>query len=377
MKLRKTQIGILALMFALFGCGNGEVDSSSTSTTPPPPESTTSSIVERATTTTIATTTTTAAPTTTTSLEGATREAPIPVGGVVQVGDWRLRVTEVTPDATDLVMAENQFNDPPSDGSQFFIAQLEATYTGTGSSTFWVDISLAAVGDSSVAYEEGFDASCGVIPADIDHSGETFPGGTITGDVCWSVQSSDADSLVMIAEQSFTFDDTRRFLSLDPTATPLDESTAVENSGVGQVGPTVAIGQLASVGPWDLRVVAVTPDATDRVMAENQFNDPPPDGNQFFIAEIEATYTGGESSTFWVDMSLKAVGDSNVAYEASEATCGVIPGDIDDSGETFPGGTITGNVCWNIQTSDAESLVMIAEQSFTFDDTRTFFALTE
>ena len=75
-------------------------------------------------------------------------------------------------------------------------------------------------------------------------------------------------------------------------------------------------------------------------------------------------------------MRLKSVGDSNVAYEGVDAYCGVIPDDIDDSGETFPGGTITGNVCWSIQSTDAASLVMIVEESFNFDDdTRAFFAL--
>ena len=58
------------------------------------------------------------------------------------------------------------------------------------------------------------------------------------------------------------------------------------------------------------------------------------------------------------------------------SACGVIPDNIDDSGETFPGGTITGNVCWSIQSTDAASLVMIVEESFNFDDdTRAFFAL--
>ena len=158
-----------------------------------------------------------------------------------------------------------------------------------------------------------------------------------------------------------------------PTATtsqvePVDESS---------IDSPIPLGAVVQVGGWRLRVSGVTPDGTDQVMEENQFNDPPPEGNQFFIATLEATYTGDESSTFWLDMLLKAVGESNVAYEAFEASCGVIPDDIDDSGETFPGGTITGNVCWNISSADTASLVMIAEEAFSFDDTRAFFALTE
>jgi DNA helicase-2/ATP-dependent DNA helicase PcrA len=66
-----------------------------------------------------------------------------------------------------------------------------------------------------------------------------------------------------------------------------------------------------------------------------------------------------------------------VAYEAFEASRGVIPDDINDAGETFPGGTICGNVCWSVGAGDVASLAMIAEESFTFEETRVFFALAE
>jgi hypothetical protein len=362
------KFGILMFIFAVAACGGAN---GSTDTTVATVETTTTATDE----TTTTTTTTPSTPTTSQPSGESSLAAPLEVGAVIQVGDWRLRVSGVTPDATDQVMAENQFNDPPVEGNQFFIASVEATYTGTDSSTFWVDMSLKAVGESHVAYEP-FDATCGVIPGDINDTGETFPGGTVSGNVCWSIQTTDADSLVMIAEESFTFDETRAFLSLDPSAEPLDETTTVDGSG-SDLGPTVSVGDPATVGSWEIRVVGVTPDATDQVMAENQFNDPPVEGNQFYIATLEATYSGGESSTFWIDMTLKAIGESNVAYEPYEASCGVIPDDINDAGETFPGGTVTGNVCWSVGSQDVTSLVLIAEESFTFDETRVFFALAE
>ncbi len=165
------------------------------------------------------------------------------------------------------------------------------------------------------------------------------------------------------------------------TTATTSESRAATTTEAPLVGESsldspIQLGAVVQVGSWRLRVSAITPDGTDEVMEENQFNDPPPEGNQFFIASLEATYTGTEPSTFWVDMTLKSVGDSKVAYEGGNASCGVIPDNIDDSGETFPGGTITGNVCWSIQSTDAASLVMIVEESFSFgDDTRAFFAL--
>jgi hypothetical protein len=325
------KFGILMFIFAVAACGGAD---GSTDTTVATVETTTTATDETTTTTTTPSTTTTSQPSGESSLA-----APLEVGAVIQVGDWRLRVSGVTPDATDQVMAENQFNDPPVEGNQFFIASVEATYTGTDSSTFWVDMSLKAVGESHVAYEP-FDATCGVIPGDINDTGETFPGGTVSGNVCWSIQTTDADSLVMIAEESFTFDETRAFLSLDPSAEPLDETTTVDGSG-SDLGPTVSVGDPATVGSWEIRVVGVTPDATDQ------------------------------------DMTLKAIGESNVAYEPYEASCGVIPDDINDAGETFPGGTVTGNVCWSVGSQDVTSLVLIAEESFTFDETRVFFALAE
>ena len=157
------------------------------------------------------TTSTTAAETTTTSLEieGGTFESPIPGGEFAQVGDWKVRVVEVTPDATDIVMAENQFNEPPVEGNQFFIVTLEAEYVGTESGNFWVDMEWKAVGPSAVAYE-AYEASCGVYPDSIDEAGETFPSGVVTGDVCWSVSTDDAADLVMLLDNTFSFDDSER-----------------------------------------------------------------------------------------------------------------------------------------------------------------------
>ena len=117
-----------------------------------------------------------------------------------------------------------------------------------------------------------------------------------------------------------------------------------------------------------MRVIEVIPNATDLVMEENSFNDPPVDGNQFFVATLEAEYVGTESGNFWVDLSWKALGPSAVAYESFEATCGVFPDSITDAGETFPGGTITGNVCWSVAGDDASDLVMLLDDTFSFDD---------
>lgn len=302
---------------------------------------------------------------------------PAPVGEVVVVGDWAIRVAAVTPDASAEIAAENQFNEPPEPGKQFFVAALQATYLGSESATFWIDVDLKAIGASSVAYERGLDASCGSIPGEIIHLGEAFPGGTISGNVCWAIDAADAATMKLIAEPLFSFDDDdRRFLSMDPAAVPIEASTTT-GAPTPQAIVGAPIGEAVEVGDWTVTVVSVTPDAAADIAAENQFNEPPAPGKQFFLASIEATYNGTSSSTFWIDVNLDAVGISAVAYDGGLfASCGVIPNNLNNAGETFPGGTISGNVCWAIDVADAGSLAMLASGTFSFDDERVAFSLT-
>lgn len=128
-----------------------------------------------------------------------TRENPYPLGAVVDLGDgWRMKVEGSTPDATAAVMAENQFNDPPASGNQFFIARVTATYLGAGSDSFDGTFRLRAVGASAVAYST-FQNYCGVVPDQISNT-EVFTGGTISGNVCWQIRSIDATSLITFDE---------------------------------------------------------------------------------------------------------------------------------------------------------------------------------
>jgi hypothetical protein len=129
------------------------------------------------------------------------------------------------------------------------------------------------------------------------------------------------------------------------------------------------------VGDWEVAVLSATPDATDMVLAENEFNEPPGDGRQFYIVEISATYQGAESDFILSGLTITTVGDSAVAYKDFEDTCGVIPDELDTFSEVFPGGTQTGNLCWQIRSEDANSLVLIVDNAFSFDQERAFMAL--
>lgn len=120
--------------------------------------------------------------------------------------------------------------------------------------------------------------------------------------------------------------------------------------------------------------MSVTPNATAAVLAENQFNDPPQPGDQFFIARVSATYTGPGSSRFDGSFRLRAVGASAVSYSTFNNSCGVIPDKLPDP-EVFTGGTIEGNVCWEIRASDASSMVMFDDPFLGDDSKRVYFSI--
>jgi hypothetical protein len=148
-----------------------------------------------------------------TPVVAGTRDNPLPIGTAVDLGDgWQLKVLSVQPNATQAVLAANQFNKRPPADHQFFIAQVQATFTGSGSAKFDGGFRLRTVGASAVSYST-FNDSCGVIPNELPDS-ETFTGGTIIGNLCWDIRSSDAGSLVLYDNPFLGGNKPRVYLSL-------------------------------------------------------------------------------------------------------------------------------------------------------------------
>ena len=126
---------------------------------------------------------------------------------------------------------------------------------------------------------------------------------------------------------------------------------------------------------WQITVLSVIPDATNIVLKENTFNKQPKEGDQFFLAKVQAKYTGPNSTTFGGSYRLRAVGPSSIGYSTFANNPGVIPDPIPDS-EVFTGGIIEGNVGWEIKSSDANALVMYDNPiSFGGNNDRVFMAL--
>lgn len=125
---------------------------------------------------------------------------------------WNIEVLESIRDITEAVAEENQFNDPPEEGSRFMGAPIRVTYASGPVPASLFELTFKAVGPSGVVLAT-FDPSCGVIPDELDTFAELFEGGAVEGNVCWSVPSGDIGQLTMIVE--VFLDDVTVYADLD------------------------------------------------------------------------------------------------------------------------------------------------------------------
>lgn len=156
----------------------------------------------------------------------------------------------------------------------------------------------------------------------------------------------------------------------------LEELEVVEETGSGEArNSPLGVGRIGEVGEFELSVISVTPNANDIVATENEFNDLPTANNQFFLVTVSATYVGAASGNPSFDLDYLAVGASSSSYATYTNTCGVVPNDLYSVTDQFAGGTTEFNICWQVESADAESLVMYVESFLSFNDPPVWFAI--
>jgi hypothetical protein len=126
--------------------------------------------------------------------------------------------------------------------------------------------------------------------------------------------------------------------------------------GMDPTAPLPAGSEIAT-GNWTVVISNVVPDATDEVLGADEFNVPPPEGFQFFMFHVDATYRGEASSTVWTDLLFGVFVVDSVYTEA----CGSIPDHLSSAPEVFTGGTATGNFCLTVPTAGIETAAIGVE----------------
>lgn len=290
------------------------------------------------------------------------RSNPVPAGAIADIGGgWRLQILNVNPDAAAVVAAENQFNEPPPAGSTLTLVTVALGYFGLEDPKSTFDTTISAVGAGNVELT----GECGVVPQELDSFGEIFAGGVVVGNICFVTTPQDAGALQVYGSGDF-FGGEQIFL--DARAAPVNPVPMAALSGPQpgaaatkpRLSPT-PIGTPADIGDgWTLTVGGPATDITDQVMAENQFNVPPPDGFRFIGVNVTYSY-GGDGSASAFAVTTKAVGDSNLSLSSD---CGVTPGEIDLSADIFSGGSVGGLVCF-VAPAASPAFVLYATADFT------------
>ena len=300
--------------------------------------------------------------------DAGTRGNPLAIGSFADLGEWFVRVDAVNPDAAD-VIDDNFLNDPAPAGSRYVLADITVGYFGTEPDQSTSSLNLRALGPNNVATDT-WSASCGFLDNSLD-AVSLFPGGVASGAVCFVVDESQLNGLTLVVE---SFESSRRiFTAIEPG---VGESNDVElpaapeiTGGVeGSWTNPLPASSVVTVGDWEIEITDVQADATDVVLAESGFNDPPPDGRQFVLVGLSATYTGADSASFWSSMTWSILGSKRVAYTEFDSYCGSIPDDIANASEVFAGATVEGNVCLSVASDAADSMTLVLEDFVSFDD---------
>ncbi|GAA2022675.1 hypothetical protein WDZ16_12825 [Pseudokineococcus marinus] len=107
-----------------------------------------------------------------------------PVGTERPVGDYRVTLLSLDPDATDEAVGGNFFNEPPTNGA-YAIARVRATYTGNDEGNVSYDTSMHVNGTDGVQYT---DYDCAATLEDGVYSAPTLNnGGTAEFSLCFDV----------------------------------------------------------------------------------------------------------------------------------------------------------------------------------------------
>jgi hypothetical protein len=117
---------------------------------------------------------------------------------------------------------------------------------------------------------------------------------------------------------------------------------------------------------WQMKVNSATINADAAVEAVtdqygNPVNTPPPAGAQYTLVNVSMTYTGAGSRSLpgYLQSGVQAVGAGNAGYNVYGCT----PPPLDLNSDFTPvssGQTVTGNLCFEIASNDAATLMLTA-----------------
>jgi len=141
--------------------------------------------------------------------DGTSPEAPLAAGSSLEVGDWTVTPT-ITLDATEEILAQDEFNTEPVEGNQQSLITLEGTYNGTDTGSLWLDVTFGVWADGT--FYDTIDCS-NLVDGEITLEPDVSAGGATTGSACAEVPTG-ADTYLLYFEDLMSLDGTQYFVEI-------------------------------------------------------------------------------------------------------------------------------------------------------------------
>ncbi|WP_185981596.1 DUF4352 domain-containing protein [Skermania sp. ID1734] len=141
------------------------------------------------------------------------RERPLHIGDAATLPDWTVVVNSVNRDAQREVLSENQFNDPPSSGSAYVMANVTTTYKGPKTGNVQWDLDFKVLGSAGNTFDSS-NHGCGVVPDALGSNGELYPGASATGNICVEVPQAQLDRALWVISKSLSLHKTAVFVTV-------------------------------------------------------------------------------------------------------------------------------------------------------------------
>lgn len=259
---------------------------------------------------------------------------PSPGGGLSRNG-LKIELAKTNYNAWPLIKAQNQFNDPPTEGREMLMLTLRVTNLSGNADEpvmLW-DSDFKLIGNRNRMVAP-FQASCGVVPDELH--GVVPLNGTLDGNICFQVSPNEAD--FQLIYQPF---------NLPATTLPVPDRSAAGLHPV-PVPPPLTEGDRLTRDGLRLAVVATNFDAWPLVQAQNPNNEPPPDGRAMLLITIRAKNQAGTGDGYPAirESEFKLVNSRGDVFTTFNPGCGVIPDELDSV--VARGEAVDGNICFEI-----------------------------
>jgi hypothetical protein len=305
-----------------------------------------------------------------------TKDDPVPANLATPVGEgFVVAITGYEADAAATITERGGSEPFLDEGEIIAMVSLDVGYGGTEEPTNLSQLQLQLVGSDGVAIDQ---AGCGNMTETLYFSNrEAFSGASLSVVSCFSATPDRfPDEPELSVEVGFG----NRPVFFAPTTEAATPTTVTGSTGPAADGDATddrtapaALGSAVDVGEgWTVTVNSADLDADAAVAAASDFNNPPPPGTSYVLIDVTLAYDGSETSSSGFSVDTGAVGDSNVS--ATDCFVSGLDNEIDRFADVFPGGALTGTLCFVVDEADTDSLLFYANGN-AFEGDPDFFAV--